>query len=80
MYAVGMAPDAGMKQAVVQRIEQVQSALAPWHAGHLLNFTDRPGRAARMFGKGAYDRLREVKARYDPDDVIQANHEISPAD
>src|SRR5215204_3226032 len=80
MYAVGMAPEPGMKQAVLQRIEQVQSALAPWDAGHFLNFTDRPGRTARMFRDGAYDRLRAVKARYDPDDVIQANHEISPAD
>jgi FAD/FMN-containing dehydrogenase len=32
-----------------------------------------------MFGDEAYRRLREIKAKFDPDNVIQANHEISRA-
>ena len=78
LYAVGMAADAGMKQAVEQRLDQVQSALAPWDAGRILNFADRPVDPARMFTEEAYRRLREIKSRYDPDNVIQANHEIPP--
>jgi hypothetical protein len=78
MFAVGMALDPAMKQAVLQRLDQVQSALAPWDAGSFLNFTDRPVDPGRLFTEEAYGRLREIKSRYDPDDVIQANHEISP--
>ena len=78
LYAVGMAADAGMKQAVLGRLDEVQSALAPWDAGRFLNFTDRSGDTGRMFTEEAYSRLREIKSRYDPDDVIQANHEIPP--
>jgi hypothetical protein len=78
LYAVGMAADAGMKQAVEQRLDQVQSALAPWDAGRILNFADRPVDPGRLFTEEVYGRLREIKSRYDPDDVIQANHEIPP--
>jgi hypothetical protein len=78
LYAVGMAADAGMKQAVEQRLDQVQSALAPWDVGRILNFADRPVDPGRLFTEEVYLRLREIKSRYDPDDVIQANHEIPP--
>jgi hypothetical protein len=40
--------DAGMKQAVLQRIDQLQAALAPWQAGRFLDFTERPGNTDRM--------------------------------
>jgi hypothetical protein len=32
-----------------------------------------------MFTDDVYRRLCEVKSKYDPDNVIQANHEIPPA-
>jgi hypothetical protein len=32
-----------------------------------------------MFSEETYRRLREVKSKYDPDNVIQANHEIPPS-
>jgi FAD/FMN-containing dehydrogenase len=80
LYAVGMAMNAEMKQAVGRRIDDVQSALASWDAGRLLTFTERPTDLARTFGDATYRRLRKVKAKYDPDNVIQANHEIPPAE
>ncbi|MGH3083939.1 MAG: FAD-binding oxidoreductase [Gaiellaceae bacterium] len=79
LYAVGMAADPEMKQAVSQGVVQVQTALAPWDAGRFLNFTESAGQARRMFTDDAYRRLREVKSKYDPDNLIQANHEIPPA-
>jgi FAD/FMN-containing dehydrogenase len=79
LFAVGMALGPEMKQSVEQRLDQVQGALAQWDAGRLLTFTERPEDPARMFTDEAYRRLREVKAQYDPDNVIQANHEIPPA-
>jgi Berberine and berberine like len=80
LYAVGMAANEEMKQTVVQRLDRLQAALAPWDAGRFLNFTERPADTGRMFGGEAYRRLREVKSKYDPDNVVQANHEIPPAE
>ena len=80
LYAVGMAADAEMKRSVRRRIDEIQAALAPWDAGRFLNFTERPTDTARMFSANAYRRLREVKATYDPGNLIQANHEIPAAD
>jgi FAD binding domain/Berberine and berberine like len=78
LFAVGMAANPQMKQAVTQRLDQVQAALAPWDAGRFLNFTERPAPTERMFTDETYRRLRDVKSKYDPDNVIQANHEIPP--
>ena len=79
LYAIGMAANPEMKQAVLQCVDQVQAGLAPWDGGRLLNFTESPGDAGRMFSDDAYRRLCEVKSKYDPDNLIQANHEIPPA-
>jgi FAD binding domain/Berberine and berberine like len=79
LFGVGMAPTAEMQETVVRRLEQLQAALSPWDAGRFLTFTERPGGTARMFDDETYRRLREVKSKYDPDNVIQANHEIPPA-
>jgi hypothetical protein len=78
-YAVGLATTSEMEEAASQRVAQVQAALAPWEAGRFFNFTEGPGHAGRMFTVDAYRRLCEVKSKYDPDNLIQANHEIPPA-
>ena len=78
LFAVGMAANPEMKQSVLRRLDEVQAALARWDGGRFLNFTERPGNTGRMFSEEAYRRLREVKSKYDPDNVIQANHEIPP--
>jgi hypothetical protein len=77
LFAVGTVMDAEAKRAVEQRLDRVRSALAPWDAGRLLTFAERPG---RLFDDDVHRRLRAVKAAYDPEDVIQANHEIRPAE
>jgi len=41
-------------------------------------FTERPTNTGRMFSDNAYRHLREVRSKYDPDN-IQANHEIPPS-
>jgi hypothetical protein len=67
--------DAGMKQAVLQRVDQLQAALAPWQAGRFLDFTERPGNTDRMWLEKAYRRLREIESRHDSDNIVRANHE-----
>jgi FAD binding domain/Berberine and berberine like len=80
LYAVGMAANEEMKQTIERRVEQLQAALAPWVAPpQFLNYVDTPLDPAGMFPDEVYRRLREVKSKYDPDNLIQANHEIPPA-
>jgi hypothetical protein len=80
LFAVGMAATPEMKQAVSQRLDQLHAALAPWAAGRFMNFTERPGHTGHMFDDDVYRRLREIKSSYDPQNIIQANHEIPPSD
>ena len=39
--------------------------------------TSRP--RATLWTEPAYQRLRQIKARVDPDDVIRSNHPVPPA-
>jgi len=80
LFAVGMAATPEMKQAVSQRLDQMHAALAPWAAGRFMNFTERAGHTGHMFDDDVYRRLREIKSSYDPQNIIQANHEIPPSD
>jgi FAD/FMN-containing dehydrogenase len=78
LYAVGMAMDAEMKAAVQAHAAKVQDALAAWSAGRsFMNFTERRADPGEFFDAATYERLRRVKAEYDPDAVIRANHPIS---
>jgi FAD/FMN-containing dehydrogenase len=80
LYAVGMAMDADMKAAVQAHAAKVQDALAAWNAGRsFMNFTERRADPGELFDAATYARLRRVKAEYDPDDVIRANHSVPPA-
>ena len=39
----------------------------------------RPERLAEVFPAGTLTRLRELKQRYDPDDVFRHNHSVARA-
>jgi FAD/FMN-containing dehydrogenase len=60
----------------------VRADLKPWATGDVyLNFIGDEGdqRVVAGFGAENYGRLREVKGRYDPDNVFHINHNIPPA-
>jgi hypothetical protein len=40
------------------------------------NFSERPTALFELFDAETLERLREVKRRYDPDDVVRGNHAI----
>jgi FAD/FMN-containing dehydrogenase/DNA-binding HxlR family transcriptional regulator len=57
--------------------------LEPWHAGAYLNFLDHDdqGRVASAFSTTAYQRLTELRRRFDPDGVFRsalAGHPPAP--
>jgi Berberine and berberine like len=81
MYAVGGTPTAELASIVVDQVSGVKHALSAWSApyGHL-NFSERRLDSRKFYASEyTYRRLQSIKARYDPSDVIQANHPIRPA-
>ena len=76
LYGAGLALDDGLTAAVERRLDAVQRALEPWHGGRYLNFSDRTADADQIFLGDTYRRLQEIRRRYDPRAVFQANHAI----
>ena len=68
------------REQCVEWVRRVWSATLPFANGVYQNFAshfdDNALRA--MYGDAKYDRLRELKARYDPDNVFHHNHNIKP--
>ena len=79
MFAVGSAPDADAAEVMRGQIADVIGALEAHEAGHMLNFVEQPFETGGAFPEDVEERLREVKAAYDPDGVMHANHTIAAA-
>jgi hypothetical protein len=56
------------------------SALAPHHQGVYVNFLMDEGeeRVRQAYGAQKYDRLKGLKRRWDPDNVLRLNQNIPP--
>jgi FAD/FMN-containing dehydrogenase len=57
------------------------AALGRWHEGVYVNFLggdEGPDRVREAYGDAVYDRLVDVKAAYDPDNVFHHNQNIRP--
>ena len=73
-----MSPDMG--KAIVDRTDAICEALEPWSTGQCyFNFADRPTDLEALFADETLERMRDVKRRYDPDGLIQGNHNVSLA-
>jgi FAD binding domain/Berberine and berberine like len=56
------------------------SALEPWHQGVYVNFLGDEGadRVRQAYGSTKYNRLVELKRKYDPDNFFRLNQNIPP--
>jgi FAD/FMN-containing dehydrogenase len=80
LFTFGLALDPAMGAAVEHHVELLLGALGPWDSGRrYLNFTETRVDPRRVFPEESYDRLCEVKARFDPEGLFVANHSISPS-
>ena len=76
-FSVGMVMDDESYRLSRAQIDRVNDALAPYANGkEYLNFTEVHTDPSRFYGAANYARLREVKAAYDPDDLMRSNHPI----
>jgi len=77
----GMWPDPAQNQANTKWVRDYYAALAPHsEKGGYVNFAgvDDADRVGANYGT-SYDRLRKIKATYDPDNVLRHNQNIPPA-
>jgi hypothetical protein len=77
MFAVGSAFSEPEAEAMQRQIRLITEALRPRAVGRLLNFTEQPCDTGAAFPEDAYRRLREIRAAYDPDGVMHANHPVA---
>jgi hypothetical protein len=63
------------------QVEATKKALAPWAARQMyLNFAETRADPASLWSEQAYQRLRQIKAKVDPGDLIRSNQPIPPAE
>jgi FAD/FMN-containing dehydrogenase len=80
IFAVGIAPTPELAEAARTHAQALKEALAPWHAGYdYYNFVETPAEAEVVLPPASYQRLREIKATYDPDQAIISAHPVRPA-
>jgi hypothetical protein len=79
VFALGAVFDEPMREAVSTALADVDDALRPYRAGYYPNFVEEPADASAFFDPGTWERLRAVKAAYDPANVFVGNHHIPPA-
>ena len=61
-------------------VQAIKEALAPWRARYdYYNFVETRAEAGAVIPAASYRRLRELKADYDPDQVIVSAHPVPPA-
>jgi hypothetical protein len=79
MIALGAVFDEPADAAVRAALADIQEALLPHRAGDYPNFVEEPADASSFFEPAVWQRLRDVKRRYDPADRFAGNHHIPPA-
>ena len=81
LFTFGFAADAEMKAAVERSVEHMLDRFSAWDSGRrYLNFVESRVDARSLFPEASYERLRELRAKYDPRGMFVANHAIPPAD
>jgi FAD/FMN-containing dehydrogenase len=79
VFAAGMVMEPEVIPALQADLARVDAALAPYDNGLVYaNFSERPTDASEIYAADALERLEDVKAQYDPENVLRANHEIAP--
>jgi hypothetical protein len=79
MYAAAVVMDEASDAAVRAALADVEAAVLPHRAGDYPNFVEEPTDASRFFDPETWARLRQIKSRYDGDDLFVGNHHIPPA-
>jgi FAD/FMN-containing dehydrogenase len=80
LFALAVVEDDEAAHAADERIARLVAAAQPYRAGEYPNFVEEPADASAFFDAETWQRLREVKALYDPQDMFKGNHHVPPAE
>ncbi len=79
LFAIGIAPTPDAATLVKAEAARVVQAVAPWHAATMyMNFAETVRDPSTLWTPAAYRRLRQVKARVDPHNILAGNHRLLP--
>ena len=79
MFAGGMTPTPELDGQVHAHVKAIKDALASWRASYdYYNFVETAAEAGAVIPAASYGRLQELKAIYDPDQVIVSAHPVLP--
>jgi len=76
-FGVGIVPVPEAAEPTRAWLGAMLSALEPYGSGHYLNFCEEPTELDAAFPAETVARLREVKQRYDADNVFHASQQIT---
>jgi FAD/FMN-containing dehydrogenase len=76
-FALGVPMDPEQEKSMTVEAERVIEALHPWSSGRrYLNFTEDKSDPASFYTPEVYERLVELRRRFDPYDRVRANHSL----
>jgi hypothetical protein len=74
----GLLMDPALREPIAGSLDKLADALDPWaEEGGFFNYAERPGEVDAIMPAETCRRLAEVKRRWDPDDLILANHSVA---
>jgi hypothetical protein len=79
MFAVGLIAGEESAATLSRSFARVEAACAPHQIGRYANFVESPVDASALYDAACWARLSEVKALYDPADLIRGSHHIRPS-
>jgi FAD/FMN-containing dehydrogenase len=80
MFALGFAPTPTQAETARSSVRALKNALTAWHADYdYYNFVETPAEADVVLPHASHERLRRIKATYDPDQTIISAHPVQPA-
>ena len=76
-FAVGFVPAPEPMAPTHAWLGAYKSALEPYDSGSYVNFVEHSFDITQIFPPEILDRVREVKQRYDPENLFQSNHPVT---
>lgn len=78
VFGLGMAMNEPMTAAAQRDAARLVAAVAPWSNGRsYLNFAERATDTRTAYREEGFARLHAIRERFDPERLLQANHEIA---
>ncbi|HEX8087088.1 MAG TPA: FAD-binding oxidoreductase [Solirubrobacteraceae bacterium] len=79
LFALGVPMDEESGALLGASLAALHRAAEPYGVGDYPNFVEEPANVRGFFDAETWERLRWVKAVYDPTDMFRANHHVPPA-